>query len=65
MPVDWGPPDYYAGVMDIADKANKSEEIQSYATRLREKLVDTFSVEALHYELRRYGHQLRRCVSSN
>ena len=68
MPVDWGPPDHYAGVIDIADLANDSkaklEMLKKHAAQVHRILERTFSVDALYSDLQRHDRALRKCVSN-
>lgn len=65
MPIDWGPPGRYAGVIDLAEIANKDTRLamtKKFIDTLYSDLDKTFNVEELARELIRHGYTLRRYV---
>lgn len=64
MPVNWTPNQGRPnGVEDIEDQNRKANIFRQYDADLRLKLEFEFSVEKLYNDLKKNGHELRRCIS--
>lgn len=66
MPIDWGPPSTFTGILDIKSEANKEELIEEFEEFVQKILRSKhFNVEALYNALRRHGHTLRKYVQAS